>query len=333
MGEMRLGVLHKLRALSWKEVSVELYTTPDHGASWQLLTTVNDRPVFNDRDFLSLDAGGRLRLTHSTRVPTVLGGDCVGPDAVPCNFPISYLESDDLGESFSPPRLVNRPETRPAGTVGGFSLGPVETSDGRLVIVVSVVPEATSADEDHSAYVYVSTDGGASFADPYRMIPADAQPLPGEEGESSPLASLSRPAVVGEDVSLAWVGARAGGSALYVRTLRGKDGTLDDAVVVAEGGDGAMTLPVLTADRRGGLHLFWLAEAEGGWVPMYARSTDGGRGFGPAIEVSDVRFPNDRWPGDFNAATTNQHDLFFAWTAAGGPDDGVYLSVARGLID
>jgi hypothetical protein len=334
-GSLVMSALHKQSPDVWLYASVELYRSTDFGLHWSHTSTVDDSHVFDDRDWLTVDAQDRVNVSYSPRIAPP-GGVCYGPTEPECDRPVYYTRSTDGGKTFSPRTLVNNVATRPPNTSGGFGYASAISTNGRIAVPVATTPNAATAgdaaenDSSGPLYLYVSSDDGASFGPPLLVSPAGSEPV----ASTGMVKSISRMrAAANGDLLMAWVGDAAGSNALYFRVLRAGMAALDAVVTVVRQPSGSLSLPTIATDHNGGVHLFWMAESAGGWRPMYSRSRNGGAIFASPQPVGAVTFPGNPWPGDFNAGVANAHDVFFAWAVAGGSQDGTYVTVARGAAD
>jgi hypothetical protein len=90
-------------------------------------------------------------------------------------------------------------------------------------------------------------------------------------------------------------------------------------------------LPWITTDDRERVHLLWLDNRSGGWVP-YTAVSDDGVAFREPERIGDASFVEDgssqRWIGDFNALVVRGGRRYAAWTDTRSGTSRIYFSTA-----
>jgi hypothetical protein len=94
------------------------------------------------------------------------------------------------------------------------------------------------------------------------------------------------------------------------------------------------TLPWMTTDEAGLIHLMWLDNRDGGWRPYTAVSEDGEH-FRAEERIGDESFIEDgderRWIGDFNTIVARGGQRYATWTDTRNGHSAIYFSTARGV--
>lgn len=190
---------------------------------------------------------------------------------------ILFAVSRDGGRSFDPP--LNLSNSRP-----GDGKGRIDRAvwhNGSLDIAVAPGGQVFAAWTEYDGRLWLarSVDGGRSFARPLRVA-----------GEP-PAAPARAPALAvgpGQALVLAWT--TGDDPAAGILVARSSDGGRSfDAPTRAAPIAGYADAPKLAFDGRGTLHLVHAESRGGPFQPSsirHLRSTDGGRSFGPASEIS-----------------------------------------------
>ncbi|MEI8256580.1 MAG: hypothetical protein WCJ30_12980, partial [Deltaproteobacteria bacterium] len=92
-----------------------------------------------------------------------------------------------------------------------------------------------------------------------------------------------------------------------------------------------VTLPWITHDEADRIHLMWLDNRYGNWVPYTAYSSDGAV-FSAPERIGDAQFVEDgasqRWIGDFTSIIVRQGVRYAVWTDTRSGVSQVYFSAA-----
>jgi hypothetical protein len=133
--------------------------------------------------------------------------------------------------------------------------------------------------------------------------------------------------------TVAFLGPPRFGISLYaIHSLDGRSWSTPEPIAGGAVGGAAAALPWLTADDNGRLHLMWLDNRSGGWVP-YAAVSDDGAHFRQEERIGDAAFTDNgderRWLGDFNTIVARSGRRYAAWAdSRGDVQSAIFFSSA-----
>jgi hypothetical protein len=326
-GTLRLGLLRNHTLTGWTDVSVLLYESSDFGKTWSAPATLDGGRIFNDRDWIRSSRDGTLHVVVSPRLK--VGGRN-------WDRPV-YYRSRTRGH-VSDRVLVNPPGHRSSGMAGGFVTGLEVADDGRILVPVREIPldddNGYGASKPSPGSLYVSADAGRTFEGPMVFTPPDKFIVGTSFEEHGVIKSHPRISTHERDVFVTWIGQAGAEHAVYVTRLPAGKTRFEPPVAAVRAPADTLTIATVVTDRKGRLHLFWLAKhPDGIFRPMYSRSDDRGATFRAAVAITAFGFEGDKWPGDFNEAAVSGHDVFHSWAAPSGPNAGVYVSILRGGVE
>lgn len=352
-GTLFLSGLHK-QSTRWTDIGVDLFRSTNWGKTWAKAATVaSGSGVFNDRDWLTTDATGRIHIIYSPRVP--------GANGI-YERQAYYTYSTDGGKTFAPRILIN---ASPIPGIAGVSSRGLGVDPSGTVFVAAQAgaslasnPGRTANAAGDSGYLYVGTVGGTSFKGPYEFTTAAIHIAPakdqdeGADTEQDPtgptegltdkrgLFTTTEPYprmkiatdASGTNAYVVWVGDSATTEGVYMSRLRPGATSVDAPHALATGTLGHYRLPIIAIDAAGGLHAFWVGETgDDAWALFYAHSSDKGASWSAPEQVSPFTYPMDIWPGDFMGATIAGKDAYVAWSVPSGEHTGIYVSKLVGV--
>jgi hypothetical protein len=336
-GNVYLAGLRKDSEDSYKDLSVVLYRSTDFGMTWSSPAfVINDDKDFDDRPWITAEAGGRLHFVYGRRVQLNDG-----------NFsrPIYYQQSAGGGRNFVAKLLVNPSHTLPPDCAGGSPRGVAVTMDGRVVVGFQLIPRKNKVRHGAGTFpgaggVIISHDGGKSFRPPVLFttpatIIADGSDDEFNLAESKNIKPFPRIKSFRNNIYAIWVGeARGDNHSIYVAAYLDGSGGFNQPLALATAPLNSLILSTLAIDLDGKLHAFWFGRrTDDLWTLYYSRSSNDGETFTPPREVTDIAFTLNNWPGDFINAVTNDEDLFVPWVSVGGSEKGIYVTIARGVTN
>jgi hypothetical protein len=132
--------------------------------------------------------------------------------------------------------------------------------------------------------------------------------------------------------TIAFLGPPEHASALYtVHSLDARSWSVPSRIDSGFPTGASAALVWSTTDERGRVHLMWLDNRSGGWVPYTAYSLDGVHFVG-LERIGDTPFVEDydfrRWIGDFNAIVVKNGVRYATWTDTRDGRSAIYFSRA-----
>ena len=230
-----------------------------------------------------------------------------------------FARSEDGGASFSEPLNVSN-------NVGGDGKGRINkevwhNGSYDLVAAQDGVLYAVWTEYDGPMWFSRSNDGGKNFSRPQRLAGG---------GNAKPVRGPALAVGKGRDVYLAWTtGEDASADIHFARSINGGE-TFGEPGWLFKG-KGYSDAPKLVVGSTGTVHLVF-AESAGGpfdrYQVRYARSTDGGRRFEPARELSSPANGGAAFPSLAIDASGNVFVMWEAFPAPRGRPYGLALTVS-----
>jgi hypothetical protein len=328
--------------------AIGVWRSKDGGASFQrvallkpadLATAAGDPTVlFDQQDLLTIawaewspDAtSGEVMAVHSKDGMTLSSPEHVDPSTMPVfrDRPWLALAPDGdvvLSWAVLTTSLFGSTGAKRAVSHAGGPFGSVETiepSGDYVPSPLSFAPGVTLAVAENGSGFRAWRDLGAGWSAVGVVNALDAvQPLPQlrwSEAVGFNAVFLGAPryavqiySVHSEDQGRSWIGPTP----------------IDDG----SPGGGSKAMPWSTIDEKGRLHLMWLDNKDGGWVPYTSMSEDGVH-FHAAERIGDAAFQEDGsfldWIGDFNALVVRGGRRYATWSDSRTGHSGIYFSTA-----